>query len=74
MIKNRYRSNSGYMRMSYRGRSQYGQNYRGYFRKGNFRVMLNSRGQNFKGGYTGNFGKDNFGTCMSRDRQYSGNS
>ena len=39
--QNRYRSNSGDRRMSYRGRAQYGQNYRGDFRKGNFRGMQN---------------------------------
>ena len=47
--------------MSYRGRSQSGQNYRGRpqydhnyridFRKGNFRGMQSYRGQNFRGGY-----------------------
>ena len=69
--------------MSYRGRAQYGQNYRersqydqnykSDFRRGNFRGMENYIGQNFRGGYRGNFRNDNFdrGRSRSRERQYS---
>ena len=51
--------------MSYRGRAQYTQNYRrrlqydhnyrSNFGRGNFRGMQNYRGQNFTGGYRGNY-------------------
>ena len=60
--------------MSYRGRTQYGQNYRGRlhydqnyrsdFRRGNFRGMQNYRDQNFRGGYRDNF-RNNFGRGRS---------
>ena len=71
--QSRYRSNSGDKKMSYRGGAQYGQHYTGDFRKGNFRRMLNYRGQNFRGGYRGNFRNDNFGKgrCRSTERKYS---
>ena len=71
--------------MSYRGRAQYGQNYRGRseydknyrsdFRRGNFSGMQNYIGQNFRGGYRGNFRNENFGRSRrrSRGKQYSGN-
>ena len=83
--QNRYISDSGDKRTSYRGRGQYRQNYRGRpgyvnnyrndFRRGNFREMQNYRGQNFRGGYRRNYRSDNFGRgrSRSRDRQYSGN-
>ena len=58
-----------------RGRLQYDQNYRGDFRKGNFRGTHNYRGHNFRGRYRGNFRNDNFdrGRSRSRERQYSDN-
>ena len=43
-----------------KGRSQYDQNFRGDYRKGNFRGMQNYRGQNFRDGYRGNFRNDNW--------------
>ena len=82
--QNRYRSNSGDRRTSFRGRAQYGQDYRGRsqyvhnyindFRRGNFRGMQNYRGQNLIGGYEGNYCNDKFGRGISRSRgrQYSG--
>ena len=55
--------------------SQHHQNYRGEFREANFRGMQNYRGQNFRGGYRGNFRDDNLGRGRrrSRERQYSDN-
>ena len=77
--QDRYTSNSGDRRMSYRGRaqyrqnyrerSQYDQNYRGDFRRGNFRGMQNYRGQNFRGGYRGSFSNDNLGRGRSISRE-----
>ena len=59
---------------NYRGRSQYDQNYRGDSRRGNFRGMQNYRSQNFRGGYRGNFRNDILGRGRSRSReiQYAG--
>ena len=81
--QNRYISNSVDRRTSFRGRTHYGQNYRGRsqyvnnyrndFRRGNCRGMQNYRGQNFRGGYRGNYRNDHFrrGQSRSRERQYS---
>ena len=83
--QNRYRSNSGDMRISsrgsaqyrqnYKGRSQYVNNYRNDFRRQNFRGMQTYRGPNFRGGYRGNYRNANFGRGRSRSRetQYSSN-
>ena len=49
------------------GRMQYDQNYRGDFRKGNFRGTQNYRGQNFRAGYRGNFRNDNVGIGLEKD-------
>ena len=43
----------------FKGRLQYDQNYRGDYRKGNVGGMRNYRGQNFRGGYRGNFRNNN---------------
>ena len=71
--------------MPFRGRAQFGQNYRrtlqyvsnyrNDFRRGNFRGMQNYIGQNFTGGYRGNYQNDDFGRgrCRSGERQYSNN-
>ena len=81
----RYRSNSGDKRISYGGRAQYRpnyremwqyyKNYRGDFRRGNFRGVQNYKSHNFRGGYRGSSRNDNFGRgrSMSRERLYSGN-
>ena len=83
--QNRYRSNIGDRRTSFRGRGQHGQNYRGGsqyvntyredFRRDNFGGMQNYRGQNFRGGYRVNYRNHNFGIGRSRstERQYSVN-
>ena len=83
--QNRYRLNSRDRRTPFRGRGQYGQNYRGRphyvntyrndFRRDNFRETQNYRCQNVRGGYRRNYRNDNFGRgrSRSRDRQYSGN-
>ena len=65
--------------MLYRGRAQYGQNYRGRsqydkknrsdFRRGNFVETHNYRGQNFRGGYRGNFRSDSFRRGRSRSKE-----
>ena len=77
--QNRYRSNSAERRMSYGGRAQYRQNYRGRsqydhnyrsnFRRGSFRRMQIYRGQNFRGGYRGNYRNDEFGWGRHRSRE-----
>ena len=69
--QNRYRSNSGDRRTSFRGRVQYGQNYREIpcyvnnyrndFRRDNLRELQNYRGQKLRGGYIRNYRNDNFG-------------
>ena len=71
--------------MSYRGRTQYGQNYRvrsqydhNYrddFRRGNFRGIQNYRSQHFRGGYRRNYRNADFGRgrSRSRERKYSSN-
>ena len=81
----RFRSNSRDRRTSFRGRGQYGENYKGIpcyvnnyrndFRRDNSRETQNYRGQNFRGGYRRNYRNKNFGRgrSRSRDRQYSGN-
>ena len=83
--QNRYRSNRGDRRTSFRGRDQYGQNYTGRLqyhntyrnnlRRDNFRGMQNCRSQHFSAGYRSNYRNDNFGRGRSRSRegQYSGN-
>ena len=52
-----------------RGRSQYDHNYRSDFRRGNFRGMQNYGGQNFRGGYKGNYQNEDFGRGRSRSRE-----
>ena len=60
---------------NYRGRSKYINTFRNDFRRDNFRVTQNYRGQNYRGGYRGNYSNDNFrrGRGRSRERQYLGN-
>ena len=54
-------------------------NYRGDYRRGNFRANLQSyqdyRGHNYRGGYRRNYGNDNYerGSRKSSDRHYSDN-
>ena len=74
--QNRYRSNSGDRRMSFRGRAQHGQNYTGKlkysnhyrsdFRRGDFRGTQNYRGQNFRGGCRSNYQNEDFERGGSR--------
>ena len=60
-------------------RPRYNQNYRGDFRRGNFRGNLpsnqNYRGHNYRGGYGRTYRNDNYerGRSRSRDRQYLDN-
>ena len=87
--QNMYSSSSGDRRISFSGRSQYGQNYRGRpgyeqshrndFKRGNFRgnvrMYQNFRRQNKRGGHRGNYRNENYerGRSRSREGQYQGN-
>ena len=71
--------------MTFRGRTQYGQNYRGRpqyvdnyrndFRRGNFREMQNYIGQHYRSRHRDNYRNDNFGRgrSKSRESEYSSN-